>query len=105
MFEIYKKVPGDSADFNSYVKLDQFSGKVLSVHDSRRGGLGDRVLNSFAPLHYGTFGGLPTRILYVFVGLSPTVLLITGFVMWQYRHRSISDSLIDAKELAEQRRT
>lgn len=57
VFEIYKKVPGDSEDFNSYVKLDQFSGKVLYVQDSRTRGLGDRVLNSFAPLHYGTFGG------------------------------------------------
>lgn len=46
---------------------------------------GDRILNSFTPLHYGTFGGIPTRILYVFVGLAPTVLLVTGFFMWRYR--------------------
>ena len=83
--EIYKKVPGDWEDFNSYIKLDQFSGKVLYVQDSRRG-LGDRVLNSFTPLHYGTFGGILTRILYVFVGLSPTILLITG-VMWWHRRK------------------
>ena len=87
VFEVYKKVPGDWEDFNSYVKLDQFSGKVLYVQDSRRGGLGDRVLNSFTPLHYGTFGGILTRILYVFVGLSPTILLITGFVMWWHRRK------------------
>lgn len=104
VFEIYKKVPGDSEDFNSYVKLDQFSGKVLYVQDSRRGGLGDRVLNSFTPLHYGTFGGLPTRILYVFVGLSPLVLFITGFVMWRYRYRAKSDSQMNASEPAGQRR-
>lgn len=88
VFEVYKKVPGDGEDFNSYIKLDQFSGKVLYVQDSRRrGGLGDRVLNSFTPLHYGTFGGILTRILYVFVGLSPTILLITGFVMWWHRRK------------------
>lgn len=91
VFEIYKKVPGDSENFNSYVKLDQFNGKVLYVQDSRRGGLGDRVLNSFTPLHYGTFGGLPTRILYVFVGLAPLVLFITGFVMWWFRYRAKLD--------------
>lgn len=104
VFEIYKKVPGDSEDFNSYVKIDQFSGKVLYVHDSRTGRLGDRVLNSFTPLHYGTFGGLPTRILYVFVGLSPTILLITGFVMWQYRRPAKPGSPNDVREPAEQRR-
>jgi uncharacterized iron-regulated membrane protein len=105
IFEIYKRVPGDSEDFNSYVKLDQYSGKVLYVQDSRRGGLGDHVLNSFAPLHYGTFGGLPTRIFYVFVGLSPLVLFITGYVMWRYRYRAKLDSQMNAREPAEQRRT
>lgn len=48
---------------------------------------GDRILNAFAPMHYGTFGGLPTRILYVFVGLSPTVLFITGLTMYRLRRR------------------
>lgn len=87
VFEIYKKLPGDGEYFNSYVKLDQFSGKVLHVQDSRTIGFGDRVLNSFTPLHYGTFGGLPTRILYVFVGLAPLILFITGFVMWWHRRQ------------------
>ncbi len=104
VFEIYKKVPGDSEDFNSYVKLDQFSGKALYVQDSRTGGLGDRILNSFTPLHYGTFGGLPTRIFYLFVGLSPLVLFITGFVMWRYRYRAKLGSPNDVREPAEQRR-
>ncbi|MEH2423610.1 MAG: PepSY-associated TM helix domain-containing protein [Nostoc sp.] len=49
------------------------------------------MLNFFTPLHYGTFGGLPTRILYVFVGLTPLILFITGFVMWQYRKRPTPD--------------
>ncbi len=83
--EIYKKLPRDTEDFNSSVKLDQYSGKVLSVKNANNAGLGDRVLRSFTPIHYGTFGGLPTRILYVFVGFAPTVLLGTGFVMWRLR--------------------
>ncbi|MEH1889486.1 MAG: PepSY-associated TM helix domain-containing protein [Nostoc sp.] len=49
------------------------------------------MLNSFTPLHYSTFGGLPTRILYVFVKLTPLILFITGFVMWQYRKRPTPD--------------
>lgn len=96
VFEIYKKVIGDTEDFNSYVKLDQYSGKVLQVKDSRVARLGDRVLNSFTPIHYGTFGGLPTRIFYVFVGLAPTILMITGFVMWWHRRKP------KAKQVAQQ---
>jgi uncharacterized iron-regulated membrane protein len=86
-FHFFKKVPQDSEDYNSSVEVDQYSGKVLAVQDSRVAKLGDRIRNSFTPLHYGTFGGLPTRILYIFVGLAPTVLLVTGFVMWRYRRR------------------
>ncbi|WAL60356.1 PepSY-associated TM helix domain-containing protein [Thermocoleostomius sinensis] len=67
------------------VYLDQFSGEVLQINDGLNPSRADAILNQFGPLHYGTFGGLPTRILYVFVGLSPTALFITGLVMWRYR--------------------
>lgn len=36
-------------------------------------------------LHFGTFNGLPTRVLYVFIGLMPTVLLSTGLATWKRR--------------------
>jgi uncharacterized iron-regulated membrane protein len=101
VFEFSKKVPGDSEDFSSSVKVDQYSGKVLDVQDSRRAKLGDRILNSFTPLHYGTFGGIPTRILYIFVGLAPTVLCITGFIMWRYRKPVMPKEIV--REMARQR--
>ncbi|MUG94899.1 PepSY domain-containing protein [Scytonema sp. UIC 10036] len=93
------KLPQENADYGqSIVYLDQYSGKVLRVDSSLKLSLGDRILNSFVPLHFGTFGGLPTRILYVFVGLAPLILFITGFVMWRYRYRAkfrSSDSTIE----------
>ncbi|MEH2120863.1 PepSY-associated TM helix domain-containing protein [Nostoc sp.] len=67
------------------------SGQVLRVDNSLKASLGDKILNSFEPQHYGTFGGLPTRILYVFVGLAPLILFITGFVMWWDRKRKQKD--------------
>ena len=72
----------------SNVILDAYSGQVLRVNDSRQAALGDRILNSFGPLHFGTFGGLWTRWLYVLVGLSPIALFWTGVKMWQHRKRS-----------------
>ncbi|MBE9168618.1 PepSY domain-containing protein [Pleurocapsales cyanobacterium LEGE 06147] len=83
VFYIYKKQPQDAQYFANTVEIDQYSGEVLRVVDSQNATLGDRVLNAFVPMHYGTFGGLPTRILYVFVGLSPTILFITGFIMYR----------------------
>ncbi|MBE9168769.1 PepSY domain-containing protein [Pleurocapsales cyanobacterium LEGE 06147] len=90
-YSISKKLPNENG--NSFVYIDRYSGKVLRVDDSPQAKLGDRILNSFTPLHYGTFGGLLTRILYVFVGLAPTILLITGFVMWRYRRRVKGNSM------------
>ncbi|MEH2141203.1 TonB-dependent receptor domain-containing protein [Nostoc sp.] len=87
--QIRMKLPQENEEYgNSNVYLDQYSGKVLRVDNALKMRLGDRVLNFFVPLHYGTFGGLPTRILYVFVGLAPLVLFVTGLVMWWYRYRA-----------------
>lgn len=86
------KLPQEREEYGkSNVYLDQYSGQVLRVDNSLKASLGDKILNSFEPLHYGTFGGLPTRILYVFVGLAPLILFITGFVMWWYRKRKQKD--------------
>ncbi len=104
IFVAYKKFPQDSTDYNNAVYLDQYSGEVLQVEDGRKQKLGDRILNSFTPIHYGTFGGLPTRIFYVFVGLAPLVLFITGFVMWRYRYRAKPNNQMNARQPAEQRR-
>lgn len=87
VFTVYMKQPEDAQYFANNVQIDRYSGEVLYFINSKTASLGDRILNAFAPMHYGTFGGLPTRILYVFVGLSPTVLFITGLTMYRLRRR------------------
>jgi len=90
VFRVRKKFPEQKeSDASSYIYLDQYTGKVLQLKDSRQPSRAEFILNSFIPLHYGTFGGIFTRILYVFVGLSPTILLVTGFVMWRLRYKPI----------------
>jgi uncharacterized iron-regulated membrane protein len=87
-FHTWAKYPNEKAEYNSEVQIDQYSGEVLLVKDSHHLSRADLLLNSFTPVHYGTFGGLPTRILYIFVGLSPTILLVTGFIMWRLRKQN-----------------
>ena len=87
VFTVYMKQPGDTQYFANKVRIDRYSGEVLHFVNSKTASLGDRILNAFSPMHYGTFGGLPTRIFYVFVGLSPTVLFITGLTMYRLRRR------------------
>lgn len=87
VFTVYMKQPQDAQYFANKVDIDRYSGEVLHVINSRTASLGDRILNAFVPMHYGTFGGNVTRILYVFVGLSPTILFVTGLVMYRLRRR------------------
>jgi uncharacterized iron-regulated membrane protein len=77
-----------SESYDQTIYLDPFTAKVIKIKGlSQEQSLGERVVNSWITLHFGTFGGIPTRILYMFVGLSPTILFITGFVMYRLRRR------------------
>jgi len=104
-FIVYKKQPQELNKYgDSAIYLDQYSGKILWLQNGLEPSLGDRVLNSFTPLHYGTFWGLPSRILYLFVGLAPLILSITGYVMWWYRYRRKSINQIDVMGAAARQR-
>jgi uncharacterized iron-regulated membrane protein len=88
VFTVGKRQPQEVDEYgNTRIRLDQFSGQVVQLKDGMNPNRAEAITNQFGPLHFGTFGGLPTRILYVFVGLAPSVLLITGFVMWWHRKR------------------
>jgi uncharacterized iron-regulated membrane protein len=91
VFEIYKKRPDNLEDFENSVTVDPFTGKVLYVNDASA--IAAKVLNSFTPVHYGTFGGILTRSFYVLIGLSPTLLFVTGFVMYRYRRRTAKSEI------------
>ncbi len=87
-FLVGKRQAQERSDWgNTRLAIDQFSGSVIRLTDGLKPTRAEAIINQFDPVHFGTFGGMPTRILYVFVGLAPLVLLITGFVMWKYRRR------------------
>lgn len=81
------QVPGDPHPRfpGSFVFIDQYSGAVLAVHDTRRGGPGTRIAAWIRTLHDGTVGGLATRVLAVLIGLMPSVLFVTGLLHWRRR--------------------
>jgi uncharacterized iron-regulated membrane protein len=84
VFTVNKEVNGREVN----AVIDRYSGEIIKVQDlTTKKSLGDRVMDSFIPVHFGTFAGLPSRIFYVFIGLSPTFLLITGFIMWRNRQK------------------
>ncbi|QAY77548.1 PepSY domain-containing protein [Sphingosinicella sp. BN140058] len=84
------QVPGDPHRRfpSSFIFVDQYSGKVLAVHDERRGTSGTRLGAWIRCLHDGSVGGLPVRILAVLLGLVPAILFVTGFLHWRRRRRA-----------------
>lgn len=85
---VQKKYPDDIFPSGlSSVAIDRYTGKVLAVQKVQQPTTGNRIAKLIVDLHFGTFGGTATRILYVFVGLSPIVLFLTGLTMYRLRRR------------------
>jgi uncharacterized iron-regulated membrane protein len=92
-FDVSKKFPGDIS-WSRYIMLDRYSGEVLDYEnpplnlsnvtpDPR----GMEVQKMLVPIHFGTWTGWSSRFIYFCVGLTPTILLITGFTMYRLRRR------------------
>jgi uncharacterized iron-regulated membrane protein len=74
---------------HAMVTVDPYTGRVLDVYDSRQhGSIGRLIMQWTYPIHFGLWGGLATRILYVFLGLAPLVGFVTGFWRWRLRRRA-----------------
>lgn len=76
--------------------LDQYSGKVLLNSRADFPNSGNAYLSWLTPIHYGSFGGMPTKILALLGGLMPLVLFVTGFIIWWPRFRKQTKKAEDA---------
>lgn len=86
---VQKKYPEDIFPSGlSSLSIDRYTGKVLSVQKVLKPNLGNKIAVLVADLHFGTFAGIASKILYVFVGLSPIILGVTGFTMYRSRYHS-----------------
>ncbi len=68
-----------------HVFLDPRSGTVLAIRDTRSLAWGLRLATYAYAIHFGNFAGLLSQILWFLLGLSPTLLLLTGLLMWWRR--------------------
>jgi uncharacterized iron-regulated membrane protein len=64
------------------VFLDPASGRALSTEVAANWPLGIQLFQSLQPIHYGEFGGLPVKILWSFLGVTPALLFVTGLLVW-----------------------
>jgi len=68
-----------------YFYFDQVSGELLYTWDRAGQTAGDQIISWLGFLHVGNFGGMPIRIVWATLGLSPALLFVTGFLMWWNR--------------------
>jgi uncharacterized iron-regulated membrane protein len=71
----------------SWVSFDSQSGDIVSKYDVTAQDAWTQVEDSFEPLHFGNFGGLPIKTLYAAAGLAPAILTLTGMTIWWKRWR------------------
>jgi len=74
--------------YGSTVSYDAQTGAHLATYDLRTAGAWTQAVDAFRPLHYGTFGGWPIKVLWTLGGLAPGVLAVSGFALWWLRRRS-----------------
>lgn len=68
------------------VAVDQYSGVVTAIDDPADDDWATRAYEEWSyQIHFGTFGGTATRVLWVALGLLPVGLAVTGTSMWWIR--------------------
>lgn len=72
------------------IGFDATGARVLGQRDGRDLGVHHRISEMADPLHFGTFGGLATQLLWFVFGLALTALSVTGVYLYGLR---IADAL------------
>ena len=78
-----RRVHGD-ADTSDEVLLwfDRYTGERLQIRDQQMRSSGDAVMAWIEPLHAGSFGGWPIKVLWSACGLGLPLLVVSGLIMW-----------------------
>ena len=66
---------------DNLVYIDQYTGQVIRINYHRELSWPIRLTRDLYPLHFGTFGGDFTRILWIIAGVAPSVIYITSLLM------------------------
>jgi uncharacterized iron-regulated membrane protein len=72
------------------VVVDRRSAKVLAAKRTTDLPFALRAVIFLRPLHYGSFGGNFTKVLWMLFGLTPSILFVTGLLMWRKRIAAIA---------------
>jgi uncharacterized iron-regulated membrane protein len=97
VYQVMKRFPEDKTGAGrSRVLVDQYSGKVLRVVNSRELPLGTRIMNFSEPVHTGIVLGWPTVVLTFLATAALAGQVISGFLIWWKPRRRTAEEEQDA---------
>ncbi|NWK98985.1 peptidase [Sphingobium lactosutens] len=67
------------------VAIDPANGKVITELDGRTLDVHQRISEMADPLHFGTFGGIWTKVLWFLLGAAMTAMAVTGSMIYAMR--------------------
>ncbi|MFN9432353.1 MAG: PepSY-associated TM helix domain-containing protein [Acidobacteriota bacterium] len=92
-------LPGDwRTQGDNVVYIHPATAEVVRVTLHQQLPLGARLQRDIYGLHFGTFWGHPSRLVWVFTGITPAILFVTGLLMWW--NRSLSKSPKHSRQAA-----
>lgn len=77
-----------ASEYANYVVFDKNTGEKTFTQDIRTAGSITIFEDTFRKLHFGYFAGLPSKILWCVLGLSPLILAFTGLYLYWFRRRN-----------------
>jgi uncharacterized iron-regulated membrane protein len=85
-----------SSNGTSIAWVDQYSGKVLTVWNSRKAPLARKIENLNRVFHTGEFFGYPGKALAFVMSFALAIQTLTGFSLWRkHRAPAIAKSMQD----------
>lgn len=76
-----------SSAYSSYISFNQHTGQIVKIFNIRHQKLTAQVDKAMYPLHFGNYGGIVVKIIYSLFGLTPSILAVTGFLLWWRQRR------------------
>ncbi|GAA6203895.1 PepSY-associated TM helix domain-containing protein [Thalassotalea sp. SU-HH00458] len=75
------------SEYASTVTYDRVSGELMAALDIRTQSTITVVIDTFRKLHFGYFAGIPSKIIWCVLGLTPLWLALTGLYFYWFRKR------------------